>query len=198
MGNKNRQKVIGILVASLAGIFLLSCGLIYQLIVQNCVLWTCAPSRTFTIYDLILPVDIYPPNSIVNPMLSVSETSAAEQGVLSIFWNENEQLYKSIFIIRRFGNEDKAIEYFTVVRTRRSRDSYHPHPDIIYRSQIANEFEIGCGVSHLGGEYECNVDARYEEFVVSLNASITGQMSEKDFEELVISLDKQFEAYLSE
>jgi hypothetical protein len=63
--------------------------------------------------------------------------------------------------------------------------------------QIANNYEVGCGTGRLGGEYVCDLDARYQEFVISFNASITEQMSEETFEKLVMSLDEQFEDFLS-
>ncbi|MCC6601669.1 MAG: hypothetical protein IT327_00575 [Anaerolineae bacterium] len=198
MGNKNRKRFAGIIVLSLAGIFLLSCGLTYQLIVKQCVFWTCAPTRTFTIYDLILPTDLYPSNAVINPMISFPEAPGADSGNLAVYWEENGQLNKSILTIERFGTEGKAIEYFDILESWRTEGTYRPHPDILYQSQTASEYEIGCGISGLGGEYECDVDARYKEFVVSLNVSITGQMSEKDFEAIAVSLDKQFEAFLTD
>ncbi len=198
MDNKNNQKILVILALSLIGLCLISCGLVYQLLIQQCVLWTCAPSRSFTIYDLTSPDDLYPPNAIINPMLSTPESPGVDSGVLSIYWEENKSIYKSIFTVNRFGTVDRAIKYFDTVKIKRSQDSYRPHPDVTFKSQFANDYEIGCGISSLGGEYECDVDARYEEFVISFNASITGQMSEKMFEEIVIFIDKQFETYLSE
>lgn len=197
MDNKNNRKVLIILALSLIGICLISCGLAYQLLTQQCVLWACTPARTFTIYDLTLPADLYPSNAVINPMISSPESPGADSGVLNIYWEENESIYKSIFTVNKFGTIDRAVNYFDTVIIRRSRDSYSSHPDITYRSQIANEYEIGCGFSSLGGEYECDLDARYEEFVISLNASITEQMPEKRFQEIVISLDRQFEMYLS-
>ncbi|MCP4419296.1 MAG: hypothetical protein GY805_22000 [Chloroflexi bacterium] len=198
MDNKNNRKTLAILTLFLTGVCLISCGLIYQLLTQQCILWTCAPSRTFTIYDLILPADLYPSNAIINSMISFPESPGADSGVLNIYWEENESIYKSIFTVNKFGTIDRAVNYFDTVIIRRSRDSYRSHPDITYRSQIANEYEIGCGISSLGGEYECDLDARYEEFVISLNASITEQMPEKRFQEIVISLDRQFEIYLTQ
>jgi hypothetical protein len=146
---------------------------------------------------LTLPADLYPSNAVINPMISSPESPGTDSGDINIYWEENGNIYKSIFVVERFGTEKRAIRYFETVKFWRSEDSYRSHPDVIYRSQTANEYEIGCGISSLGGEYVCDVDARYEEFVISLNASITGQMPEKRFQEIVISLDKQFEAYLS-
>lgn len=197
MDNKNNRKSLAILASSLIGIGLISCGLIYQLLTRQCVLLTCAPSRIFTIYDLTLPADLYPSNAIINPMISSPESPGSDSGDINIYWEENEHIYKSIFVVERFGSENRAIKYFDTVKIWRDQGSFHSHPDVTYRSQIADDYEIGCGTPSLGGEYVCDLDARYEEFVISLNASITEQMSEEGFQEVVISLDKQFEMYLS-
>lgn len=198
MNNENNRKALVITILILLGICLSSCGVIYQLLVRQCILWTCAPSRAFTIYDLGLPADLYPANAIINPMIATSESPGIDSGVLSIYWEENQTTYKSILAVNRFGTISKAVKYFDTVRTWRNQGSYQSHPDITYGSQTANEYEIGCGISSLGGEYVCDLDARYEEFVISFNTSITGQMPEKTFEEIVIFLDEQFKTYLSE
>lgn len=198
MDLKNKRRSLAILAVFLIGVCLVSCGIAYQLLTQQCILWTCAPSRTFTIYDLTLPTDLYPTNAIINPMISSPESPGADSGVLNIYWEESGRLYRSIFTINRFGTEDRAIKYFDTVNTIRSQTSYHSHPDVTFHSQIADDFEIGCGISRLGGEYLCDVDARYEEFVISLNASMSGQMDQKTFQEIVVYVDKQFEKYLSE
>lgn len=197
MKQKNRWRTLAILAYSLMGVGLIGCGIIYQLFTQQCILWTCAPSRAFTINDLTLPVNLYPTNAFINLMQSSPESPGADSGIINIYWEEHGQLYKSIFVINRFGTEKRAIKHFDTVKTWRSQSSYHPHRDITFRSQIADEYEIGCGISRFGGEVVCDLDARYEEFVISLNASMSGQMNQKTFQEIVINVDKQFESFLS-
>jgi hypothetical protein len=130
-------------------------------------------------------------------MISFPESPGLESGNISIYWEENGNTYKSIFVIDRFGSEDRAIRYFESVRIWRGQAAYKSHPNITFHSQIANNYEVGCGTGRLGGEYVCDLDARYQEFVISFNASITEQMSEETFEKLVMSLDEQFEDFLS-
>lgn len=194
--SNNMRKSLAIVAVSLVGVCLISSFLTYQFLAQQCLFWTCAPLRAFSIYDLTLPTNLFPENAVINPMISSPESPGVESGVLAVYWEENGQVYKSIFLVDRFGTIDRAVKYFNTVKTLRSRASYHSHSDITYQSEIANDFEIGCGIGQLGGEYVCSLDARYEEFVISLNSSMSGQMDQKMFQQIVISIDKQFEEYL--
>lgn len=63
--------------------------------------------------------------------------------------------------------------------------------ELTYTSRVANEFFVACGELFVG-DSRCGLVARYQEFLVFFNASIDpDQMSVKDFEQIVKSVDRR-------
>lgn len=171
---------------------------IYQIWVKECWLWTCAPERTFSVFDLSLPNHLLPGNVVINPMVTPSEPSGVESGYISFFWQESGNSYSGILDVDRYGTETRAKKIFESSLYWRSRGSYEAHPEITYESPIADEFLIGCGSSMFDKGYDCSLLARYQEFVVVFNSSIGKQMSESQFEQIVINIDQQMTSFLGQ
>ncbi len=171
---------------------------IYQIRTRQCFLWTCAPARTFSVFDLSLPKHLLPSNAVVNSMIIPSEPSGVESGNISFSWQETGSLYGGVLDVDRYGTETRAKESFESGLYWRSRGSYQAHPAITYESPIADKFLIGCGSSMFDNGYECSLIARYQEYVVDFNSSIGGQMSESQFEQVVISIDQQMINFLGQ
>jgi len=170
----------------------------YQVMAKQCWLWTCAPDRTFSVFDLSLPSHLLPDNVIVSPMVTPSEPTGVESGNISFFWQESGTLYGGAFDIDRYGTESRAKEYFESSLYWRSRGSYETHSEVTYESLIADEFLVGCGSSMFDKGYECSLTARYQEYVVDFNSSIGKQMSESQFEQIVIDIDQQMMDFLGQ
>ena len=192
----NKKNLAGI--AFLIGLCI-SCSLsIYQIRTRQCWLWTCAPARTFSVFDLTLADHLLPGNTTVNPMVPPSESIGVESGNISFFWRENGNLYGGVVDVDRYGTEKAAKASFESGLYWRSRGSYEAHPEITYKSPIAEEFLIGCGSSMFDNGYQCSLMARYQEYLVDFNSSISEQMSELQFEQIVIDIDQQMITFLGQ
>ncbi len=162
---------------------------IYQVWAKECWLWTCAPNRTFSVFDLRLPNHMLPEDAIVQPIIPPSDPSGVESGNMSFFWHESGELYGGGLDVDRYGTVTRAEKMFENNLYWRSRGSYEAHPDITFESTIADEFVIGCGSSVFDTGYDCRFAARYQEYVVSFSSYIGKQMSESQFEQIVIDID---------
>lgn len=171
---------------------------IYQIRVRQCLLWTCAPERAFSVFDLSLPDHLLPDNAVVDPMVPPSDPSGVESGNISFFWQEASNLHGGALDIDRYGTEMGAKEAFESGLYWRSKGSYKAHPEITYESPIADEFLIGCGSSMFDNGYECSLTARYQEYMIDFNSSIDKQMTESQFEQIVINIDQQMIDFLGQ
>jgi hypothetical protein len=154
---------------------------------RGCLFWNCPPRRSFTVFNLDLPASIFPENSAKSPLHQPSELSGAQDAAIStIFWNNGQG--SAAYNVSRFGTEEKASARF-----HRSWNfaPYPLHGNLTYRSQVADDFAIGCGNSPFGG-YACMVVSRYEEFVLSFHAYMDDEaMTIERFQEIVIFIDQQ-------
>ncbi len=186
-----------ILVGFLVGMSLLCSAVsIYQLLFRECWLWTCAPSRSFKANDLELPVTFYPDNAVVSQAPSPSDDPGIESMILSSNWIESGVSYKSVLRVNQFGTEKKAVAFFNTQEHWQGFGEYSEHPSMTFRSPIADDYSIKCGHSVFGSNYQCELIARYHEFVVYLNADISREMSVNTFEQIAILLDEQMHQLL--
>lgn len=192
----NNKKVLIALAFFLMGFCFFCSFSIYQIRVRQCLLWTCMPDRAFSVFDLSLPNHLLPDNAVVNPMVIPSDPSGVESGNISFFWQETEGLYGGVLDVDKYGTEMGAKKAFESGLYWRSRGSYKAHTEITYESPFADEFLIGCGSSMFDNGYECSLTARYQEYVVDFNSSIDRQLSESQFEQIVINIDQQMIDFL--
>lgn len=196
--SRSHKKILVIMTICFSGTLICCIGSLYQILYWHCWLWTCTPSRTFSVFDLSLPNHLFPENATINPMLPPSEPGGVESGSIMFHWLEFGTTYGGTFNIDRYGTEERAKAYFESILYWRSRDSYKTNPTITYISPTADEFLISCGTSMFGGGYECSWAARYQEFIVTFTSSISGQMSESQFEKVVVDIDQQMTSYLGQ
>ena len=170
------------------------CVAAYQLQFRRCLLWTCASVRSFSISDLTLPASYFPPGAFVGPMAiePPSESGGAvESGIITVYWDDGKG--GAVYNVFRFGTKAQASRFYA----RYSRlFPYSEHSRLSLASQIANEYQAGCGYSKFGG-YRCHLDARYEEFVISLNVTIDVEMTFEQFEKVADYLDEKMWRLLS-
>lgn len=60
----------------------------------------------------------------------------------------------------------------------------------------ADEYSLKCGWSRFGG-YRADLNAKYEEYVITLNVVIDDEMSLEKFQKIVIFIDNQMNQKLS-
>lgn len=163
-----------------------TCMASYQLVFRRCLLWTCAPKRTFTVADLALPGPYFPRDALVSSMVPLSESfGALESTNMTISWNGGRG--RTVYNVRRFATERQASRFYAYYS---SVDPYPDYPELSFTSDFADEYKVGCGYSEFGG-FRCHLDARYEEFVVALNVTIDSEMSLKQFEDVAFYVDER-------
>lgn len=167
------------------------CLLSYNVWVNKCLPWECAPKRNFAVTDLGIPAHFFPANSIGGSWNTEGESfGAVEHGSMNLFWRKGQGA--AIYIVQRFATEDQAHEFFNVLRN----DGVLPtSSDVTFRSTTADAYLIGCGYSPFGEE-RCELLARYKEFVIVLNVTIDRLMTVQGFEEIVIFVDNQISTKL--
>lgn len=164
---------------------------VYQLF-RGCWGISCPPTRNFTVLDLGIPTTFFPEKAIINDLHTPSELDVAkESAIMAIYWDNGQGL--AVYNIWRFRSVHRASSFFDALS---SRDPYPRHGNLLYESKLSREFHLGCGVSEFGG-YRCELLARYEEFVLSFNATIAEKMTIEQFEEIVVFIDNQMGQYLN-
>lgn len=109
----------------------------------------------------------------------------------SNYWDDGKG--GAVYNVFRFGTKGQASRFYA----RYSRLSpYSEHSGLSLASQIADEYQAGCGYSKFDG-YRCLLYARYEEFVISLNVTINAEMTFEQFEKVADYLDEEMWRLLS-
>ncbi len=183
---EKRKVLAGFAILITIAIFL-SCSVGYQLFFRGCILWSCAPPRTFSVFDLSLPTHLFPNESVINAMTQPSELlGAAEAANMTVYWNEGSGL--AVYDVQRFATEPRAVHVYQAL----TEDLlvFSEHDPIEFSSQLADNYSLVCGPSEFGG-YRCWFISRYAEYVLSLNATIDEKMSFEQFEHIVLHIDEQ-------
>ena len=180
------------------------CALPYQLIVNKCLWWNCAPERDFTLYDLTIPNDIFPSRAKVIPLRNHRDDRdliSVEEVVGGATWQEGGVTY----ISSRFATNNSASNRFN-----EELDIYTFRGDLeaeledyseflSYNSEVADEFKQSCGF--VLNDFRCITWARYQEFYIHIVSSIgENEMTEEGLLAMVIFLDEKMEnlLYLNE
>lgn len=165
---------------------------LHQLLSRHCLLWTCAPTRSFGVHDLELSMSLFPEEATVTPFRRPTDLQGAvDSAIMTVFWEEGNGL--AVYNVWQYGTENQASGLYQA----QLRDSdYAEQYNLFFVSSVADEYSKGCGFSEFGG-YRCDVKARYGEFVLSFNATIDEHLPVERFEELVASMDKQMAERLS-
>jgi hypothetical protein len=175
---------------------LLTCAALFQVIIYGCLLWDCAPKRSFKVLDLDLPDNLYPQGSIVNSLYPLSEgEGTTENGSKTVYWNGGWG--RAIYIIWRYPSARQAAKMFPLEKKgfadTGSKKPWQRPSTLTFVSRKADDFFLGCGY---WSEYHCGMVARYAEYIVHFNAIIDSEMAHDDFQKIVVFIDNQISAKL--
>lgn len=184
MKNRAAVTLVGVLFLCLALFALLS-----QAALKGCLWWECVPSRPFRVADLDLPSSLFPSDAAANSLAPLSdEEETIEDGIKSVYWDEGIAVYT----VLRYPTIRQAAKIFSIEKNffvdDVSKELWTRPPELNLESAKANEFYMGCGNWQ---DYRCGMTARYEEYVVHFNAVIGPSMTYKDFEGIVVFIDRQ-------
>lgn len=158
------------------------------LLIRRCLPWECAPSRSLDVFAFSLPLSFFPPGSTGGVMFTPSELDLAKnKGDMAIFWDRGNG--KAIYIVRQFRTINQASRFYQSIES----ISYNKNIEI---DLSANEYSVGCGFSEFSG-YICELNARCLEFVFSLNVTISDEMTESDFNDVIDYIEGQLKDKLS-
>ena len=169
----------------------------YQLIVKKCVWWTCAPVRSFTVYDLSLPNEFFPGDNGMSPLYPDRGIIEAVEEVRSTAsWKGGGAIYK----VLRFGTEKQATEWYSVeVGLDLFTDSPINLPDFsgltLYKNSVPDESKVNCGF--VLEDFRCVYWARYHEFFIFFSSSIDNdELRTDDFIQILDYINERVESLL--
>jgi hypothetical protein len=168
----------------------LSCCLLsYQLFYFKC-LWNCAPKRTFTTEEFVLPKEYFPDDAVFSKLVGTREDIQSIYSVYSIvYWGDRSALYE----IRRLPTKRVAINEYDrkAMYYTNSLDLLGQYSRIIdFSSSIADKYQVTCARG-LYKRTSCAFIARYDEFVIFFNATIGSKdLKEENYLEVLKHIDK--------
>jgi hypothetical protein len=170
-----------------------------QLLFKGCLWWNCAPPRSFDVMDLGLPPTLFPANSQYNPIQHNRDDNMEilNSGAQTIYWENGSGL--GIYLVDRYATSENAKKeydrtknwFFRNGDTKIQWDKYV----LLYKSSRADEFYSACGILE-ADDYRCGMVARYQEFLVFFNTTITDEMTYTDFQNIMVYIDEQMIRYL--
>ncbi|NJN55698.1 MAG: hypothetical protein HC804_13680 [Anaerolineae bacterium] len=167
-------------------VILAFCVLSFKLWVDGCIWFFCTPERNISVYELDIPDTFFPSNSTINELLPLSEPMGAEEAInKTVYWG-NQGI--AVYNIRNYKSERRAVSLFNDLKNDASQ--LNPHENVNYISQTSDDFFSGCGISQLSG-YRCGAYIRYEGLIISFSVRPDGQITEKQFNEIVQYIDKE-------
>ena len=162
----------------------------YHLLGYGCFWWECAPERNFTIYDIVFPMEFFPPGSpepvMVRSKGIVGAKEEAFGGVSGIARYE--------FV--RFTTFRKAKTWYQTRLEHNIFTSTLEDPEeyvriFSYQSKYADEYFIDCG--YVFDDLQCLYKARYGEYFVYFNGSVGDEKLTKDaYLEILDHIDERF------
>jgi hypothetical protein len=187
---KNKKIIASTLLAFI--ILCITCIVGIQAWFYGCFLWNCAPSRSFSVYDLDIPDSYYPDNASIHSIKPPSELAGAiEAGHKTVYWDDLRGL--AVYHVDRFGSESRASENF--LRDQKYIQNRYGKNVLEITDVDANEYFAICGYSQTY-DYRCWFLARYEEYVIMYNATVYNTLPEETFIETILFIDKQIGNYL--
>lgn len=169
------------LITAIGLIVFFICLISYQLVAYNCLWWNCAPTRAFTVYDLNLPDEFFPPNAQVYGLQYDRGTPGIESASTANYWDGGLALYG----VMRFATLDQATKQFEYDANldifTRSLSSSESYSEILeFHSRIADSSQVKCG--YVIEDIRCVFIARYEEYTIFFSGSIgEKEMTTTDF-----------------
>ncbi|MBC7879284.1 MAG: hypothetical protein H7Y59_19110 [Anaerolineales bacterium] len=180
-------------------ITLTGCIFAYQLLSQGCLWWECAPTRSFDVLDLGLPSNLFPSNGSYHFIEVVyGENPSIDKGFQTIQWESSGE---AIYAVDKYANNEKSLLGYNGLKNAFSSagvyNSLWSAPDISKSISSADNFFVMCGTLVTNGE-NCELVARYQEFVIYFNTTISEKMTTQDFQEVVAFIDNQIASHIYE
>jgi hypothetical protein len=146
----------------------------YQLFMNKCLWWSCAPNRDFTVFDLNLPAEFFP-NATETPLLKQDRgiIDAIEEARGASNWVGGGAVY----IVYRFATESQAERWFQLRAkknffTDQLENTNVMYSDVlIYQSQVADTYIVQCG--YVVDRTSCIYLAQYKEYYIFFNGYIS-------------------------
>jgi hypothetical protein len=188
---KNRS-LIAVAVVLLFATCILFAG---QYLLNGCLWWECAPARTFHVRDWEIPMTLFPAGSYTDHISAPTDRSnELEEGSQAVYIDQGIAVY----IIDRFPRIKDAIAEFEHNKRnmidRNTGKKWQAPSDLTFSSATADNVYVACG--YWSNRYRCQMTARYQEYVVFLNADINDKMTFDKFEKVVFYIDEQLSSRL--
>jgi hypothetical protein len=181
--------VAAVLLCAVSGLF---AG---QYLMNGCLWWECAPERIFHVRDWEIPMTFFPEGSYADHISAPTDGSnELEGGFQSIYVDQGVVIYN---IYRFPKTKDAVAEFEHNVRNMIDRETgkqWHVPSNLTFSSTTADDEYIACG--YWSNRYRCQMTARYQEFVIFLNADINDKMTFGNFENVAVYLDEQLSSRL--
>lgn len=189
---KTRSVIIFVALLALPAL----CVVLVQTTLYGCLWWECASQRPFTVMELALPDNLFPPRAIVNQLAPQSEGEGTiENGSQTIYWEQGTGIAE--YLVFRFPSDSRAMERYSNEKgyfvDRKTKGQWQRPSTLTFTSPKADEFYVGCGYRFVD---RCGMVARYREYVVEFITDIDSEMTVEHFTKIVRFIDQQISEYL--
>ncbi len=193
------KKPLAVIVLALLFFFICIGVAAFNFVTQGCLSWTCAPERSFRISELELPSTLFPNGAIVNRIYPLSdEFGTLEDGGQSIYWDNGNG--NAGYTIYRYPTVKRAAKNFDfhkqLLVNSDTQEEWKSPVDSTFSSTTADIVYVGCGSWSEKSGKNCEMVARYQEYVVAFGASIDTKMTFVQFEKILFYLDAQMSKLL--
>ena len=176
----------------------LLCTGAYQHLFNKCFWWECAPTRSFSIFELNLPSYLFATNADIESLHFIRNDLSADPAVASIQWDDGIASYS---ILKFQTNSKASFEYeFQVKSNKFTRPANYNNAIselLEYKSTVAEESAVQCG--YVLSDLRCVFIAQYEEFIISFNSTIEPiGMPGDNFIKILTYIDNKMENLLKE
>jgi hypothetical protein len=144
----------------------------------------CAPKRSFTVWDITFPQELFPEGKVNKDyqILTTSSPSTFEEGWFGARWDDHAQV---IVDFLRFPTEKRSERWFYIYRSLEIEErAENEHLHVL---EIADLYDSGCGKPrnmHMGNS-ACTMTAKVEEYVITLTVNGSNEESIALFNRLV-------------
>ncbi len=179
-------------------VFLVACcSITGQYILNGCFWWECAPERNFSVLDWEIPLSLFPNGTFTDHITVPTDNMVGEiEGGLQSIYPDRDTIV--VYDIYRFPRtKDAVAEFDHNKRNMIDRDTgqkWQVPSNLTFSSTTADDVYLACG--YWSNRYRCQMTARYQEFIIFLNADINDKMTFGDFEKVAFYLDEQISSRL--
>ncbi len=172
---KAARRTMTITILSVVGAIALSCYLFMIFVlpvymIGLCPFSICAPKRSFTVWDITFPQELFPKGKVNKDyqIHTTSSPSTFEQGWFGARWDNHAQV---IVDFLRFPTEKRAEKWFYIYRPLEIEE--RTKNEKLRVLEIADQYDSGCGKPRNINmtNRACTMTARVEEYVITLTVN---------------------------